>query len=142
MKVIDSIRLRCLSHATEDLDKVKKAMEFVTGQSEFEVAKATGYYGNKIIILSVNITRNREIRTFWKRMKDFGIVDEIINELDQLINDDGYLHLRFSKEEAYIGRLAIANGGDTIALRMKIISYPWKKEMGIKNLVDFFNSML
>lgn len=34
-KVIDGIYLRCLIHSTEDAEKVKKAMQFISGYEKF-----------------------------------------------------------------------------------------------------------
>ncbi|NPA74710.1 MAG: exosome subunit [Euryarchaeota archaeon] len=141
MKVIDSITFRCIVHATEELEKVKKAFLFVTGMDSPEVTRTHGYHGNDIFLLSLTMTKSREFVRFWRRMKEFGVVDEIQNNLDELVDDAGYLHLRFDKQEAYRGNIAISHGGDTIVMKMKILSYPWRKDKAIKNLIEFFNSI-
>ncbi len=136
-KIIDSIAIRAIAHATEDLDKVKQALEFISGRSDFEVLETKGYHGNKIIVLRLEIKKNMEIKEFWKHLLSLGIEQEIMPFLDDLITEEGTLHMRFDKQEAYRGRLAIVSGGDTIALRVKILSYPRKKSVAIKNFEEF-----
>ena len=138
-KIIDSITLRCISHATEDLEKVKDALEFISGRRDFEEIRTKGYHGNEIIILQVEIRKQSEIVEFWRHLADMGVVDEILPILGEIVDDDGVLHLRFDKQEAYLGRVAIATGGDTIALRMKILSYPRSRDAAIKNFEEFLS---
>ncbi len=135
--MIQSVQFRCIAHATEDLDKVRKAMEFVTGRSDFEVKKEKGYYGNEIIILHLEIRKKKEIENFWRRMKEYGIVDEILPILEDIVDSHGTLYLRFDKQEAYLGKLALATHGDVIALRAKIKSYPMKKRIAMENFKKF-----
>ncbi len=135
--MIQYIYFRCLSHATEDLDKVKKAMEFITGASNFKVTVEKGYYGNEITILELEIKKGRGIDQFWRRMKKIGIVEEILPLLDELVDEHGTLYLRFNKQEAFLGRVALVTHGDAIAMRAKIKSYPMKKDRAIENFKKY-----
>ncbi|MCD6276055.1 MAG: exosome subunit [Thermoplasmata archaeon] len=135
--MIHSVNFRCIAHATEDLEKVMRAMEFVTGRNDFEIKREKGYYGNEIIIIELVIKRKKEIENFWRRMKEFGVVEEILPILDEIVDSHGNLYLRFDKQEAYLGRLALATHGDVIALRAKIKSYPMKKKIAMENFKKF-----
>lgn len=131
------IYFRCFAHATEDVDKVRKAMSFITGHDKFEETEEKGYYGNRIVILQLQIKKKSEILRFWRRMKDMGIVDEILPILDELVDDHGMLYLRFDKQQAYLERAALTTGGDAIAMHAKIESYPMKKERAIENFKKY-----
>ena len=139
--MISSVYLRCISHATEDIEKVKKAMEFVCGRSDFKITKKKGYYGNEIQIIEILIKNKKEIKNFWLRMKNLGVLDEIMKISDEVMDEQGNIHLRFDKQEAYLGRLAIAIHGDIIALKAKVKSYPMKREKALKNFQDYINSI-
>jgi len=135
--MIQYIHFRCIAHATEDLERVKKAMEFITGAESFNIRKEKGYYGNEIIILELQLKKKKEIEEFWRRMKEFGIIEEIMSILDEIVDPHGILYLRFDKQEAYLGNVALATHGDVIALRTKIKSYPMKKKIAIENFKKF-----
>ncbi len=139
--MIDYLRFRCIVHATEDPEKVKKAFLFITGGDEMNVKREKGYYGNEILIYEHEIKKKNEIEKFWKRMKSFGVAEEIIPMLDEIVDSHGALYLRFDKQEAYLGRIAIATHGDVIAMRGKIKSYPMKKKNAIENFIKFINSI-
>ena len=137
--MMDYLRFRCIVHATENPEKVKKAFIFITGEEQMDVKKEKGYYGNEILIYEHEIKKKKEIEKFWKRMKSLGVVEEIIPVLDEIVDSHGTLYLRFDKQEAYLGRIAIATHGDVIAMKGKIKSYPMKKKNAIENFVKFIH---
>ncbi len=139
--MIKYIYFRCFSHATEDIDKVRKAFKFITQKDRFEEREEKGYYGNKIIILETKLTKKNDIVRFWKRMKDYGIVDEIISMLDDLVDEQGVLYLRFDKQQAYLEKIALTMHGDSIAMHAKLESYPMKKAKAIENFKKFINEI-
>ncbi len=140
-KIIDGIYIRAIAHATEELEKVLEALEFITGRRDFEITVTKGYHGNEIKILQLEIKRNKEIEEFWKHLITLGIEQEIMPYLDELIDENGTMHLRFDKQEAYLGRMALTSEGDTIAMRIKILSYPKKKREIIKNFEEFIKKI-
>ena len=139
--VISSVYLRCIAHATEDIEKVEKAMEFISGRRDFKITKKKGYYGNEIRIIELTIKNKKEIKKFWSRMKELGALYEIYEMSDDIMDSRGVIHLRFDKQEAYLGRLAISMHGDVIVLKAKVQSYPMKKEKALKNFKDYLNSV-
>jgi len=52
----------------------------------------------------------------------------LLSTLEYRIDDQNFLHIRIDKQEAYMGKLRIVEGGDAIAMKVKVISYPAKKE--------------
>ena len=135
--MIKYIYFRCFSHATEDIDKVRKAFRFITQQDRFNEHREKGYYGNEIIILETKITKKKEIISFWKRMKDCGIVDEILPILEEVVDEQGMLYLRFDKQQAYLERVTLTIHGDSIAMHAKLESYPMRKDRAIENFKKF-----
>ncbi len=136
-KVIDSVSIRCISHATEELDKVMKALEYISGHRDFTVNKTKGYHGNEIIVLQLTLKNSKLIENFWRRMLELGVVDEIMHELENIIDNNGNLYLRLDKQEAYLERIAFTSSGDAIVIHSKILSYPKRKCQAIKNFKEF-----
>ena len=132
---------RCFAHATEDINKVKKAFKFITQKDRFEKHTEKGYYGNEIIILETKITKKNEIIKFWKRMKDYGIVGEIMLILDDIVDEDGMVYLRFDKQQAFLEKIALTTHGDSIAMHSKIESYPMKKDRAMENFKKFIEGI-
>ncbi len=132
---------RCFAHATEDINKVKKAFRFITQKDKFEEHREKGYYGNEIIILETKITKKNEIIDFWKRMKDYGVVEEIMPILDDIVEENGMLYLRFDKQQAFLEKIALTTHGDSIAMHSKIESYPMKKNRAIENFKKFIEGI-
>ncbi len=135
------IYFRCFAHATEDIEKVRKAFTFITQTTRFEEKEEKGYYGNKIIILETKITKKTGIVEFWRRMKRYGVTEEIMPILDEIVDEDGMLYLRFDKQQAYLEKIALTTGGDSIAMHAKIESYPMKKEKAIENFKKFIDEI-
>ncbi len=135
--MIKYIYFRCFAHATEDIGKVRKAFKFITQKDNFKEREEKGYYRNKIIILETKLTKKNEVVEFWRRMKDYGIVDEILPMLDEIVDEQGMLYLRFDKQQAYLEKLALTIHGDSIAMHAKLESYPMKKGKAISNFKKF-----
>ncbi len=135
--MIQYVVFRCFSYATENPEKVRRALEFVAGAEGIKEVRERGYHGNEIVIMEKEIRRKREVRDFWKRLKEAGVVDEIIFRLDELMDESGNLYLRFDKQEAYLGRFTLSWKGDVIAVRAKVNSYPMKKEKAIENFKKY-----
>ncbi len=136
-KVIDGIYLRCLVHSTEDVEKVKKAMQFISGYEKFSEETIKGYHGNVLIVLSLTLTKNQDILRFMKRLNELGITELIVENITSLMDNDGEIHIRFDKQEAYMERIALTSGGDVITLKIKVLSYPKRRETAIKNFKSF-----
>lgn len=116
-----SFRAHC--HATESLEKVEKSVIFVSGRKDIKKKTMHGCYGNPIIVMTVMHKSNRESMMFWKRIAE-ECYSDAISEIDKRIDEYNNLYLRFSKQEAYLGRLKMISGGDAISVRGKIPVFP------------------
>ena len=117
MSIVRPIRrldFRVLQHATEDHDRVASALRFASGTDAVNESRAEGYHGNTIILLEVSLTSRPDLEAFWGRVRDFGLCSGVGENLEERINEDGELYIRFDKQEAVNGKLALSPGDDVI----------------------------
>lgn len=134
-----SISAMVFVRATEDEDKVMKALELVLPPEEerkkmrlkIERKKAKGVLGNPIIVLEAKAERKSDARKWWKHIlsllseKD---VEYILNHPDDFLDEFGVVHLRFDKQEAYLGKPILTGGGGVVKVRAQLEAYPAKPE--------------
>ncbi len=131
------ILFRTFVHATESEAKVRQALEFVAGDVEILTEKSKGHFGNPIIILEAKISRNKEIKGFIMKLREVGILTVLTEELEQRMDEDCALHLRLSKQKAYLGEIVLAADPDVINCRMKIAAYPANPDVASKTCRKF-----
>jgi len=140
---IEWIRVSAVVHATEDREKVGEAIATLF-PFEFEIAvsRATGHYGNPIEYLEVELRSRREIELFWKNlMKLLGEQrDFLLNSLEDRIDRENTLHIRIDKQKAYLGEVELKDGDDTIAIKVKAVTYPARREKIVEFLRDLICS--
>ncbi len=109
-----------------------KAFEVVSGIEEPEANKTEGFHGNPIIIYHATTKSPKAIEAFWSRVKEAGMLDEILEGLDRRIDEECYLHVRFDKQEAYQGRMKVVNHDDVIVVKAKVAAYPARRERAVE----------
>ena len=127
---IHHIKFRAIAQATEDVDRVKAALSLFIFDNEIETVTTEGHYGNPITILQAQI-KGRDCDRFIDlvRSKLSGAeLERLKNELDERMDDDCYLHIRFDKQAAYKGTVQLAAAADAIAAEVKIKAYPARRE--------------
>ncbi|GAB6136046.1 RNA-binding protein [Thermococcus prieurii] len=140
------VRLTTFIHATEDEDKVLEAIgtfipeEIDDEDVHFDIEETTGFFGNPIKVVNVEIKRSRAVRTFLKHFK--GLLDEnarryILENLDEKVDDEGTLYVRFNKQKAYLGEVEVDEGGDTIQVKIKVKAFPMRKEAVVKSVREW-----
>lgn len=137
------LRFRTFAHATEDLDRVREALLFVAGGGpEVEVTEATGHHRNPIRILSAEHEDAGPIDAFWARLADEpGIVRTLRNDLDDRLDDDCNVYLRFSKQSAARERLRMATTDDVVRVQAKVAAYPAKPEAARETLRAYLDDL-
>ena len=127
------IQIETFSHATEDIEKVKSLLsKFFSFDITFNENRTDGHFGNEIIIITVELSRDTEIKVF---VSDFlKIVDKnyILETLEKRLDDEGILFMRMNKERVYNDDFTIEDNGD-ILISMKFVTYPKSMEKGIEN---------
>jgi len=130
------LEFRAYCQATENEFKIKDALRNAIGVDEFDIDKLTGYYGNPILLYSGKIKSKKKILSFFDKFDNADIV-KISSGLDQRIGDDLLLHVRLSKQEAYLGKTILSGKGDFIDVAIKIESYPASKDRALKLAREF-----
>jgi RNA binding exosome subunit len=128
VKVIHRIAVEGFLYPTEDMKKVKKAFCLILPDGfDFKQDKIESEYGPVVVRLSYETDKAADIKTILERIRS-GLSDadrkKVIDTIDQRLSEEGHLYLRFDKQRAFKGKLALKYTGDVIKTRIKIASYP------------------
>jgi RNA binding exosome subunit len=140
------VRITTFIQATEDEDKVLDAIAtFIPEDIDdddvyFDVNETKGYFGNPIKVVNTEIKRSRAVRAFLKNLKEL-LTDEdkryILEHLDEKVDEEGTLYLRFNKQKAYLGEVELDEGADVVQVRIKVKAFPMKKETVAKDVKEW-----
>ena len=135
------LRINIFCYATENEALIHEKMVELLGTDEFECDIADSEHGNRIVILSTEISKQREIVPLFTRLgRD--ITDELKEHLDERIDDDCVMYIRLDKQEFVQGRYTIAHHGDVLSITGKVVSHPAKKEIAKGKMAEFLNSLV
>lgn len=121
------LEFKTLSHATENLEKVYRALENVATsqllrENPLQRQRLKGHYGNPITLLTVKTRSKPLIRqalaNIFSRLTSSDRV-KLLEELEGRVDAEGSFYLRLSKQEAYLGRLKLEEA-DPIRVRIKL----------------------
>ncbi len=136
--------LRTFAHATEDVSRVKSALElFLPEDCEIKIKMKKGHFGNQITILEAKLEKSH-CKSFLDVLRSLPETQllKLKDELKRHFDDGCNFYIRFDKQSAYEGNLKLAQTEDSIAAKMKIISYPSRREKAvtfIEKLLDEMN---
>jgi len=125
-RVVQSVEVTALVHATEDESKVRKAVLNLLPPDidppAFEAIKLQGYYGDPITALKLNV-KHRRLATellehVVKRLSSLDL-QALLDELPQRIDESKNLYIRLDKQKAYTGK-AVLERHDSIRLKAKL----------------------
>lgn len=136
-----SVNLRAFVHATESEEKVKKALGFIAGDVKIDAKRTKGHFGNPMIILEARITRKKEIKTFFNKIRGASPATNILPELEKRVDDECNLFFRLDKQMAYEEQPVLASNEDVIACRLKIAAYPANRNNAITTAKKFLENM-
>ncbi|ODV49231.1 hypothetical protein C7960_0161 [Methanohalophilus euhalobius] len=151
--MIHYITLRVTAHATEDRDRVISALKFLLPDvirnssdidEQINSMVVEGHYGNLMALYSLDFKRKAETSALMNRLVSElskSQRDELFRQLDERLDDQLMLHLRFSKQEAYSGKLVTESSSDAIAVKIKIATYPKDRNKALEMLEDFFEQI-
>ena len=132
------LRFRTFCHATEDERKVRQAIDFLTGGAEIIAQYTKGHHGNRLVVMEATVKGKAKVEEFWMRISESGILPEILADLESRIDEGMELCLRFDKQEAYHGRIALDKGGDIIHMCAKIEVRPAQKDGAVAAVQHYF----
>lgn len=127
------IYIETFSHATEDPEKVKSLLsKFFSFDISFDEKKTYGHFGNEIKIISVELTRDKDIKRFISGFLNIMDKQYILGTIERRIDEDGILFVRMDKERIYNDDFTIDDSGDLI-VSMKFVTYPKSRKKVIEN---------
>lgn len=109
---VNSAKLSAIAHATEDSEKVVRALggifpETLPSKSERHALK--GHFGNRIVTIN-RILRGRAaeslLESFWGKLS-LHERETVIAELETRLDEEGRLHLRMDKQSSLRGVLRL-----------------------------------
>jgi len=121
---------RAFAHATEDLEKVKTAMENALGPQELKILKTEGVHGNPIVILEAEISDPQEVPRFLSRLSREDL-ETILRTLDNRVDEGCNLFIKLDKQSAFGGLLRLDQGDDVISVRIRVAAFPAKREVAM-----------
>lgn len=122
------IEARAYCQATEEEERVLRALETAVPGATETRERLDGQFGNPVMAIRRRVERSEGIRTAWDRWKAAGILHVLRDDLESRVDEDGVLHFRIDKQAAYAGNLLPARGGDAIDIQAKLKAYPANRE--------------
>jgi len=142
------IRVSTFAHATEDPEKVLEAMgiffpEDVPSEDiEFEILETEGYFGNPIKVINAELKRSKSVKKMLEHLKELLNEEDkeyLLENLEEKVDETGTFFIRFNKQKAYLGEVAIGEGEDVIQVKIKVKAFPMKKETVVKTIKEWLS---
>lgn len=141
--MIHHIMIRAFAHATEDSYRVEKALRLLVPEDRaIEIYRTEGHFGNPITIFTAKIEGRRQCRRFMDILKSGLSASELTmlkDQANQRIDDSCNFYIKLDKQSAYGGAVRLAQIEDAISIRIKIETYPAKRENAIKTMRSLLN---
>lgn len=139
------VELTTLAHATEDKDKVLRAIiNLFPAESNlpgFDETKLTGFFGDPLISFRLEITKRRQgtelLEHFIKNLNSLDY-SELIENLPNRMDESKNLYLRFDKQKAYQGTIKLEMH-DAIRIKFRL-QVPWGSDP-VEFLTDYIENI-
>jgi len=123
---VTEITITTHCHATEDIEKVKKAFLNVIprelhGSTKIDIEVLHGYYGNPITKLKSRFENDEAVQVLKHILSLLSKSDisYLLSSLELRYNKkSNKIYLRLDKQAAYLGRLALYEGDDAIVVEI------------------------
>jgi RNA binding exosome subunit len=119
--VIQSLEVTYFIHATEDQEKVKRAVDRLLGrESNPETEPLEGHFGNQIVSARVHLT-GEDAETAFGRLVDSlppRVLDQIVSELESHLDEHSAFFVRFDKQGLVSGSLSLG-ASDPVRVKVK-----------------------
>ncbi len=118
------VDLTAHAHATEDVNRVRRALlnllpSELRGKANVSIESLTGHYSNPITRLSLSVVGDdaekvlHNILSSLSRGDKYALLASLESRYDER---SGRLYIRLGKQEAYLGRVRLAEGDDVVRL--------------------------
>jgi RNA binding exosome subunit len=115
-------------HATEDLEKVQRALLNTIGDAEVQITRTEGHHGNPITIVEASVESIEEISRFFDKLAPDDL-RFILDTLSIRVDEGCNLFIKIDKQAAYEERIRLGSNEDIISIRLKVIAFPAKCEI-------------
>ena len=142
------IRVSTFAHATEDPEKVLEAMgiffpeDIPSEDIEFEILETEGYFGNPIKVINAELKRSKSVKKMLEHLKELLNEEDkeyLLENLEEKVDETGTFFIRFNKQKAYLGEVAVGEGEDVIQVKIKVKAFPMKKETVVKTIKEWLS---
>ena len=118
---VRSLEARVYVHATENEEKVIRALHNLIGSSNIVVEELRGYFGNPITVVSTSREKEEAEEAFNRMISMLTEPDKrfLLSSLEERVDKEGSLHLRFDKQKAYLGKVVLSDSDDVIKVRVR-----------------------
>jgi len=123
VKFVREVEVSAFSHATEDEDKVEKAMKNLLPEENRDLwltrKTLKGYHGDPITIVTGKIRTNKGATGVLRRVvQELSSLDQqrLLDELEERLDEGGNLYIRLDKQNAYLGKVRLL---ETDPVKMK-----------------------
>ena len=119
--VIQSLEVTYLVHATEDREKIRKAVAGVLGrETEPEAEVLEGHFGNRIVSERVHLTGEEAESGFGHLLDSLpaGVLDQVVSELDSRLDEHSALFVRLDKQSLVSGPVSLGTS-DPVRVKVK-----------------------
>lgn len=134
---VERVSYRAIAHATESVERVGEALLNAVPPSlregiEIDAVKTKGYYGNEITVLSLTLKRRRANEALEWIICSLPPADRsfLMSTLSLRAGArSSHLHIRLDKQEAYMGRLRLSEGGDVVKIEATVVGVMTQEDM-------------
>lgn len=130
-------------HATENLEKVSIAFRNLlpptTNNIVIQQTALSGHHGNPVIFLTLRIEKKGQIFNLLTNFANkFSPTDkqELTSEFTKRIDKDNIFYMKVDKQKAYLGETVLAEGDNTILIKIKFKQYVKNSEKIREKLAD------
>ncbi len=125
-RMVHTVELTVLVHATEDESKVRKAVLNLLPSDiyppAFESVKLKGYFGDPITVLKLNVKHRKPATELLghmvKRLSSLDVTS-LLDDLAQHIDESRNLYMRLDKQKAYTGKVVLERH-DSIRVKARL----------------------
>ena len=137
------LRLRTTCHPTEDVARVRAALQACTGLDDDGFAKVLtetaleSHHGGEVVVLEASLERARDVRG---ALALLSAADKarLAAEVDPRTDDSGVFHFRVGKQAAFAGNVAVTTGDDALQVRLKPEVHPASRDAAMAAVTQWF----
>ncbi len=131
-RLIGSLQVEAFAHATEDTRKVKHAMSNIIADLDADLHEEVlrGHYDNPIFLLRMRIEDQDRVEKTLSLLREKIEPDQkksLAEELEDHVDDRGWLYLRLDKQELYLGRIVFSDGDDVVKVKLSLAPHILRK---------------